>query len=63
MNKWAIVEGGSGRLCIMPQNMVYEHLTYGRKTCIWQECSGLLDAIEKLKRYEKGIERLNANGL
>ena len=56
LSRWGIVEGGSGRLCIVPENMVDEHLTYGRETLIWKECDGLLEAIEKLKKYEKSTK-------
>lgn len=48
ISRWAIVEGATGRLCIVPERMVESHLTYGRKTCIWILCSGLLEAVNKL---------------
>lgn len=53
MKKWAIVEGATGKLCIVPENMAAEHLTYGRKLCRYIACNGLLDAIDALRDYEK----------
>lgn len=53
MRKWAIVEGETGRMCVVPERMIPEHCTYGRALCKRFECNGLLDAIKRLKQYEK----------
>ena len=55
MSKWAIVEGATGRPCVVPEKMIPEHLTYGRKLHVMLECKGLVDAITKLEIYEKMV--------
>lgn len=42
-------------MCVVPERMIPEHCTYGRALCKRFECNGLLDAIKRLKQYEKMV--------
>ena len=52
MGAWAIVQGATGHLCIVPQTMAIEHLTHGREVYVPISADGLISAIGKLHEYE-----------
>ena len=52
MGAWAIVQGATGHLCIVPQIMAIEHLTHGREVYVPISADGLISAIGKLHEYE-----------
>lgn len=62
MGKWVIVEGSTGRLCVVTEEMHENYLTNGRNTNIHFECAGILAALKKLHEYEKetGIQTVDA---
>ncbi len=53
MSKWVIMDGATGKLCILPIGpIVDERLTYGYVVHKEVECKGLLEAMEILHEYE-----------
>ena len=52
MGAWAIVQGATGHLCVVPQAMASEHLTHGREVYVPISADGLISAIGKLHEYE-----------
>ena len=52
MGAWAIVQGATSRLCIVPQTMASEHLTHGREVYVPISADGIISAIGKLHEYE-----------
>lgn len=61
MGKWVIVEGSTGRFCVVTEEMHENYLTNGRNINIHFECAGILDALKKLHEYEKeaGIQTVD----
>ena len=52
MGAWAIVQGATGHLCVVPQAMASEHLTYGREVYVPISADGIISAIGQLHKYE-----------
>lgn len=53
MSKWAITDGASGRLCILPIGPIVDaRLPYGYAIHELVECHGLLAAMNILHEYE-----------
>lgn len=47
---WYITTGNAGRLCVLPGRMMKN-----RESLRHIKCTGIVDAIEQLKNYEKRI--------
>lgn len=47
---WYITTGNTGRLCVLPGRMMKN-----RESLRHIKCTGIVDAIEQLKNYEKRI--------
>lgn len=52
MGAWAIVQGATGHLCVVPQAMASEHLTHGREVYVPICADGIISAIGQLHKYE-----------
>lgn len=52
MGAWAIVQGATGHLCVVPQAMASEHLTHGREVYVPISADGIISAIGQLHKYE-----------
>lgn len=56
MSRWAIVDGNSGRLCVLPVGpLTDEKIKYGREIRKEFECRGILEAINFLHEFEKEV--------
>ena len=55
MGAWAIVQGATGHLCVVPQAMASEHLTHGREVYVPISADGIISAIGQLHEYEVNI--------
>ena len=45
---WYITTGNAGRLCVLPERMMKN-----RESLRHIRCTGIVDAVEQLKNYEK----------
>ena len=52
MGAWAIVQGATGRFCVVPQAMASEYLTHGREVYVPILADGIISAIGQLHEYE-----------
>lgn len=47
---WYITTGNAGRLCVLPERMMKN-----RESLRHIKCTGIVDAVEQLKNYEKEV--------
>lgn len=48
LHDWYITTGNAGRLCVLPERMMKN-----RESLRHIRCTGIVDAVEQLKNYEK----------
>lgn len=51
---WYITTGNAGRLCVLPERMMKN-----RESLRHIRCTGIVDAVEQLKNYEKEAQPLS----
>ena len=50
LHDWYITTGNAGRLCVLPERMMKN-----RESLRHIKCTGIVDAVEQLKNYEKEV--------